>query len=663
MRSLSLSCSLTDPRASIPWLLACVLLAACTEIRTVETRTQVTLRIQAEDESLLAQMTHLHVALRRKDADWVPASSATLSRARIEFPLDIPIFPSSDDAIDKPFEVVVDALADGVRISQSRVIAAYARNTLRILPLALYACSHADGSACASDDCHGETCLTCGAGGTCEPVSITDPEQLEVGALDGGSEPGDAAPRAEAEAGQPAPGRSDASTQQNRSDASTLPSRNDAGAVNACQRSTEICDAVDNDCDGKADNGPDMSCVRDERAACTFSNGSCSVTGAHQCSAICGWGSCMPPAEAACDRKDDNCNGSIDEGMLAFAAGLPLTGYEGQLSDTSLAHAPASSAAAGGFFGLYLYPVAGKGALKGVRIAADGKLIGIPISIDSDVGARAKVAWSGSSWVVVYITAATNPLASSVVSVTVDPSSGALGSKRVLSSAGDAGELSVAGTNPPLAVWTSNGGIFGASLAAGAAVVTLSPSTTVATSDRFFRLAFNVIEDGKSWVLWAGAMKSETATTNSYANYYLSVDSSLRVLTNKLLLRDAEYQPPDSVVYVPELQKLVGDIYPNKRASHALDGSGFAIAGTGGGTLFSDVNGYMELSQGALIRYSLAGERVETYVPDVDFYFADFAGSYAAVPLGADATARYAVLGGYKGGLKIFFLGCKSTVR
>jgi hypothetical protein len=261
---------------------------------------------------------------------------------------------------------------------------------------------------------------------------------------------------------------------------------------------------------------------------------------------------------------------------------------------------------------------------------------------------------------VIYASGLLNGSATNVVSVSVDPRTGALSDKRVLGSMGDAPQIAVAGNNPPLAVWTSNGGIFGTNLAsASAPVVTLLPSPAAMTSDNFNRLAFNVIEDGKTWVLWAGAEKLETASMFSFANYYLSVDNGLRVLTNKLLVRDAKLQFPSAVVYVPETKQLVGYLYPNQRASHALDGSGFSIAGSAGGTLLGDTNGYMELSQCALIRQSLQGERVETFVPDVDFCFGDFIGSYAAVPLGVDATARYAVLGGFKESLKLFFLGCK----
>lgn len=641
----------------------CLALAtACSEIRTVETRTQVTLRIQAPDEALRERVTHLHVALRRKDAAWMPASSVTLPPERLHYPLDIPIFPSSDEAIDKPFEVVVEALADGIRLTQSRVIAAYARDTLRILPLDLHECRTAQNGACSPDDCHGEACLTCGADGSCQPVGITDPEQLEISVLDGGTMDDAGAPLdPDSDAGR-VPPRSDATIPPTRTDGGGPAPRPDAGSgpVNSCKPSTEICDAVDNDCDGVADNGPGMSCVRDARETCTFTKGSCSVVGGHQCNSICGWGSCMPPAEVMCDRKDDNCDGNVDENTLAFAPGLALAGYDGELWDTSLARAPSASAAAGGYFGVYVYPVSGKGALKGVRISAEGKLIGTPISIDADAGLRAKVAWSGSSWLVIYTAAMVNGGATSVISVSVDATTGALGTKRVLSSMSDAAELSVRGTSPPLAVWTSNGGIFGLNLGvADAPVVTLSPPTSTATADRFFRLALNVIEEGKSWVIWAGAMKQETATMVSYANYYLTVDSSLKLTNNKLLVRAAEYQPPSSVVYLPETQQLVGYLHTGKRAFHALDGSGFGLGGVDGGELFGDVNGYMGLSQCALIRYSLGGDRVETFIPDVDFCFADFIGSYAAVRLGPDASARYAVLGGYKQGLKIFFLGCK----
>jgi cysteine-rich repeat protein len=162
-----------------------LLLAACSSEIKAPARTQVMLRIQLGEPELHERVTHLRVSTLRKDEAWVAASSVTVGKDMIRhWPLDIPITPSSSAAASKPFEVIVDALAGEQRLAQARVIASYALNTRRVLEVQVYACTAAVGAACAPDDCHGESCLSCGMTRSCEPVRVVDPSELpELGSM------------------------------------------------------------------------------------------------------------------------------------------------------------------------------------------------------------------------------------------------------------------------------------------------------------------------------------------------------------------------------------------------------------------------------------------------------------------------------------------------
>ena len=82
----------------------------------------------------------------------------------------------------------------------------------------------------------------------------------------------------------------------------------------ALNASTEICDGKDNDCDGSVDEGLARSCYSGPSG--TAGKGACK-TGSSNC--IGGvWRSCsgeVVPAKESCNNKDDDCDGSVDEGL------------------------------------------------------------------------------------------------------------------------------------------------------------------------------------------------------------------------------------------------------------------------------------------------------------------------------------------------------------
>ncbi|MGN6109489.1 MAG: MopE-related protein, partial [Kofleriaceae bacterium] len=71
----------------------------------------------------------------------------------------------------------------------------------------------------------------------------------------------------------------------------------------------EVCDDVDNDCDGHVDEGPLPAPIGEP---CDNQQGEC-AGGVKQC--VHGEVTCSkPPMPELCDLKDNNCNGLVDEG-------------------------------------------------------------------------------------------------------------------------------------------------------------------------------------------------------------------------------------------------------------------------------------------------------------------------------------------------------------
>lgn len=82
------------------------------------------------------------------------------------------------------------------------------------------------------------------------------------------------------------------------------------GAVNP--GAGEVCDGIDNDCSGAADDGAGMTCVLGSgTATCTTT---CGTTGSQTCDSACSLGPCNAATETCANGCDDDGDGAIDEG-------------------------------------------------------------------------------------------------------------------------------------------------------------------------------------------------------------------------------------------------------------------------------------------------------------------------------------------------------------
>lgn len=97
----------------------------------------------------------------------------------------------------------------------------------------------------------------------------------------------------------------------------------------ACQQTTasspEVCDSLDNDCDGNVNNGLYIDADHDNVRAC----GTCQAPGAGSCDCNDAVAAIRPGATEVCDLVDNNCNGQVDENVSRLCYTGPTGTYTG----------------------------------------------------------------------------------------------------------------------------------------------------------------------------------------------------------------------------------------------------------------------------------------------------------------------------------------------
>lgn len=89
--------------------------------------------------------------------------------------------------------------------------------------------------------------------------------------------------------------------------------------------SPERCNKLDDNCDGRIDEGVPNCCTSGETRVCGSSKiGGCKL-GGQKCSASRKWDACVgniDPVTEKCNGLDDNCNGKVDDGLQPLSCGL-----------------------------------------------------------------------------------------------------------------------------------------------------------------------------------------------------------------------------------------------------------------------------------------------------------------------------------------------------
>lgn len=171
----------------------------------------------------------------------------------------------------------------------------------------------------------------------------------------------------------------------------------------ACEAPAELCNASDDDCDGRVDEG--FECTAGATVECTTA---CGTVGRRRCEETCALGACEPPAEVCDNGVDDDCDGVVDRfGMLGDE--LVLAERGARLPEMILA---------GGEHVVEWVERGERGdRLRTLRVSAGGEPRGTPASIEASSVTGHALAAVGEAVVVAYA----DPIERSVFTARVGP--------------------------------------------------------------------------------------------------------------------------------------------------------------------------------------------------------------------------------------------------
>jgi len=282
---------------------------------------------------------------------------------------------------------------------------------------------------------------------------------------------------------------------------------NATGTAAICN-AAEACNGVDDDCDGTADNG--FACVAHSTQTCAITMGTCTAAGTQTCSSVsCTLGACVPPAEI-CDGIDQNCDGFVDEGALSVSARSQVwTAGEWDPFDVAW-----GGVASGGAMVLS-FTDSGATTCYLQAFDAGGIRSGTPITVDATnvTTNTPAIGWDGDSWVVVWIRTDGNAWLRTVhTNGTMTPpvSIGAALYVHAVTGSSGVGIATVAPTS--LAI---NGGIYahGAWVRALGSVITIPSGAFQAYNDIAATPAGGFAVVGSNWTQGQVVLQSFTSTT------------------------------------------------------------------------------------------------------------------------------------------------------
>lgn len=187
--------------------------------------------------------------------------------------------------------------------------------------------------------------------------------------------------------------------------------------LGACQPPAELCNAGDDDCDGRVDEG--FECTAGATRECTTA---CGTSGRQACGAGCALAACEPPPELCDNGVDDDCDGVIDR-----------VGVLSELVVTDAARGRTAMVLAGGEHVLaWAEQDESSRRVRTRRVSAGGALLEAITAVESGTGREIALAEAGGSIVLAY----GDPGATNIFTTRVDPTPGAPRLRRFDPSAG-----------------------------------------------------------------------------------------------------------------------------------------------------------------------------------------------------------------------------------